>query len=434
MNPATPETVNIFIRLFEILNIVISVIFMVCYSYQFFYIPVSWFKKEKPRKKEVVLHRFAALISARNEEAVIADLVRSLKTQTYPAEYLSVFVLADNCTDKTAEAARKAGAIVYERENHEEVGKGYALRELRRHLNEDYPEGFDGYFIFDADNILSKNYVEEMNKTFSQGYDVLTSYRNTKNYGQNWIAAGMGLWFLRETRYLHYPRHLLGVSCTVSGTGYLFSRKIADEIVDWPYHMMTEDLEFSADMISKRHLIGMCFQAEFFDEQPVKMSESWNQRVRWGKGYIQVIRGCFGKLFRSIKYGFSAPDMILNIAPAYFLTLFSVILSIPLIIGAIVTGADLMPLVWSFVRLVVGTYLLVFLLGSITTVTEWKRIHTKTWKKILYMFTFPIFLFTFIPVVFGALLLKVRWKEIKHPMSMEKMKEAGLADDDELFK
>ena len=424
---------NIFIRIFEILNIVISAVFLLCYSYQLFYIPVSWFKKEKPRDKEVVLHRLAALICARNEEAVIADLIRSLKAQTYPQEYLTVFVLADNCTDGTAEVARAEGAVVYERENHEEVGKGYALQALRRYINEDYPEGFDGYFVFDADNVLAKNYVEEMNRSFSQGYDVITSYRNTKNYGQNWITAGMGLWWFRETRYLHYPRHLLGVSCTVSGTGYLFSRKIADEIVDWPYHMMTEDLEFSADMIAKQRNIAMCFQAEFFDEQPAKMSESWNQRIRWGKGYVQVIRGCFGKIFRSIKDGFSAVDLILNIAPAYFLTLFSVLLGVPLVIGALVTGGDVMSLVWSFVRLIVGTYALVFLVGGITTVTEWERIHTKTWKKILYAFTFPIFIFTFIPVVFGALLFKVRWKEIKHQMSVEKMKEAGLEDGDEFF-
>ena len=104
------------------------------------------------------------------------------------------------------------------------VGKGYALQTLLGHLEQDYPAGFDGYFVFDADNILDPDYIAAMNRTFSQGHDIVTSYRNSKNYGDNWISAGYALWFLRESRYLNHARSLLGTSCAVSGTGFLFSR------------------------------------------------------------------------------------------------------------------------------------------------------------------------------------------------------------------
>ena len=68
----------------------------------------------------------------------------------------------------------------------------------------DYPKDrFDGFFVFDADNVLSPNYITEMNKTFSQGYETITSYRNSKNYGDNWITAGYALWFLRESKFLN---------------------------------------------------------------------------------------------------------------------------------------------------------------------------------------------------------------------------------------
>ena len=170
------------------INFVIAVIFFVCYTYQFLYIPVPWLRKARPHGPAKD-NRYAVLICARNESAVIADLIGSLRSQTYDQSLLHIFVLADNCTDDTSDIARSAGATVYERFNNVQVGKGYALQTLLGHLEQDYPAGFDGYFVFDADNILDPDYIAAMNRTFSQGHDIVTSYRNSKNYGDNWISA-----------------------------------------------------------------------------------------------------------------------------------------------------------------------------------------------------------------------------------------------------
>ena len=116
-------------KVIEIINFIIAALFFICYSYQFVYIPVAWFKKNKPHK-ETKEHNFAVLISARNENAVIGYLIDSLKNQTYNPDLITVFVTADNCTDNTAEIAREHGAIVFERFNKEKVGKGYALDEM----------------------------------------------------------------------------------------------------------------------------------------------------------------------------------------------------------------------------------------------------------------------------------------------------------------
>lgn len=110
----------------ETMNTILMIAFLVCYAYQFFYILVPHIKKDKPHK-QAKLHRYAVLICARNEEAVIPDLIDSLHGQTYPQDKLKIFVMADNCTDRTADAARAAGATVYERFDREKVGKGYAL-------------------------------------------------------------------------------------------------------------------------------------------------------------------------------------------------------------------------------------------------------------------------------------------------------------------
>ena len=102
------------------LNFIISVIFTLCYAYQFFYIFVGLLKKPKVFENEKP-HRYAIIVSARNEEAVIGQLIESIKNQEYPAELIDTFVIADNCTDRTAAVARNAGAIVHERFNDEQV-------------------------------------------------------------------------------------------------------------------------------------------------------------------------------------------------------------------------------------------------------------------------------------------------------------------------
>lgn len=135
---------------------------------------------------------------------------RAYGTRPMTKVWLTVFVMADNCTDATADIARREGAVVYTRFNREKVGKGYALEQLLLHIEEDYPKVYDGFFVFDADNVLDCRFVEEMNRTFSDGYEVVTSYRNSKNYGDNWISAGYALWFIRESRYLNNSRDASG--------------------------------------------------------------------------------------------------------------------------------------------------------------------------------------------------------------------------------
>lgn len=98
----------------KMINFILMCLFFACYMYQFLYIPVSWLPREAAAR-EVPLHRFAVLIAACNEETVIGNLLDSIKAQSYPERFLKVFVVADNCRDKTAETARAHGAEVYER-------------------------------------------------------------------------------------------------------------------------------------------------------------------------------------------------------------------------------------------------------------------------------------------------------------------------------
>ena len=397
-----------------IINLVIAVVFSACYAYQLFFLAVPFAKKQEPHKPEV-LHRFAVLICARNEEEVIPDLIHSIQGQTYDQSLITIFVMADNCTDATAEVARQAGAVVYTRFNKEKVGKGYALERLIEHIEEDYPQTFDGFFVFDADNVLDCHFIEEMNRTYCDGYEVITSYRNSKNYGDNWISAGYALWFIRESRYLNNSRMLLGTSCAVSGTGFFFSRKVMESIHGWKFHLLTEDIEFSVDQIIKGQKIGFCAGAVLYDEQPVTFRQSWRQRLRWSRGYLQVF-GRYGLDLMKGMFGgsFSCYDMAMNIMPAAVLSCVSIVVNVAAAIQTFLAGGDLSGLLLSVAQLVANLYLTLFALGAITTVSEWRQIHCSSFKKVLYAFTFPLFMLTYLPIVVVSLFVSPGWKPIAH--------------------
>ena len=276
---------------FVMFNFIIVALMTVAYFYQAVYMFVGWKKRKAPELPAArVNHRYAAFISARNERGVIGELIDSLMKQNYPKDLFDVYVLADNCTDDTAAVSRQHGATVYERFDKQNVGKGYALDYLYKHVTMDRGVGYyDGFFVFDADNIVDPQFVAEMNKTFDTGrFDAVTCYRNSKNFGTNWLSAAYSIWFLREARYVNYPRMLLGTSCMISGTGFLVSGKLMEENHGWPYHLLTEDIQFSVNCALNGHMIGYCDRAMVYDEQPTTWSQSWKQRLRWSKGFYQI--------------------------------------------------------------------------------------------------------------------------------------------------
>ena len=405
----------------EILLKILPNIFILLFLYQFIYLLVGLFKKPMvfEAKKQ---HRYAILISAKNEEKVIAHLIHSILNQEYPKELIQVFVVADNCSDQTAEVSRGAGATVYERYDSQQLGKGYALQYLLRQIDKDYGlDTFEGYLVFDADNLLEKNYIQEINKVFDNGYRIITSYRNSKNYGSNWISAGTGLWFLREAKFINNARMQLGVSCLVSGTGFLMHRDIVKSNDGWNFFLLTEDVQFSVNSILKGEKIGYCGDAVFYDEQPLRFTDSWNQRLRWTKGFYQVFYEYGSQLLKRFftTASFTCYDVLITLTPGFvFLASVLLIGVITAINSAMVMSVYFAQILHTFLLACATSYLLFFLLGMSTTLAEWKRIYCPNRKKILYMFTFPIFMFTYVPLSVIALFVKIKWKPILHAVSI----------------
>lgn len=409
------------VRAISFFNIFVGVIFFIFYFYQFVYVIIPFVKKPRPHKKEVI-HNIGILISARNESAVIGQLIDSIKAQDYPTDKLITFVVADNCTDNTADIARERGAIVYKRDDLEKIGKGYALDFLLGKIGDDFgASSIDAFIVLDADNILDSGYVRAMNQMICDGYKITTSYRNSKNYSDNWISAAYGLWFMREARFLNCSRYLIGSSCAVSGTGFLFSRELIEKFGGWKFFLLTEDIEFTVNCILSGEKVGYCEDAVLYDEQPITLRQSWNQRLRWSKGFLQVWAKYGRRLVRGIfKGSFSCYDMTMTVCPAYLVSVISLIFDLIGIVLCIVTRNYhlISGLVTLIVAALIEAYLLFFAMAVVTLITEWKRIHCRSSEKIGYLFSFPIFLITYMPVALVALFKKVEWKPISHTRSV----------------
>ncbi len=398
------------------IDFIVGTLFFVLYFYQLIYFVIPFVKKDKPHK-EIKMHRFAVLISARNEENVIATLVDSIHHQDYPQDLIDIYVIADNCTDNTASEAENAGAIVYIRNDMEKVGKGYALDfALNRIADERGKDFYDGYFVFDADNILDTNYISAMNRTFSDGHRIITSYRNSTNYGTNWITAGYALWYIRESKFLNHSRMLLGNGCAISGTGFLVHKDVIERIGGWKYFLLTEDIEFSISNSMAGEKIAYCSDAILYDEQPQTFKQSWTQRLRWARGFLQVFKKyglkLIGTSFKTNR--FTCYDMTMTIFPSIFMTLLIAIINVAAITVGIIQGEEWLSIAISLGQWILGAYITMFLMGLITLLTENKRIHTSAWKKIKYLFTFPIFLFTYAPISIVAIFKNVEWEPTRH--------------------
>ena len=420
----------------DVFNFSVFLAFTICFAYQLFYVfnVLTTKPVELTAKKN---HRYAVLISARNEETVIGNLIHSIKVQNYPAELIDIFVIADNCTDNTAEIAEEAGAIVFRRFNEELVGKGYALDFAIKTILARYADrGYEAYFVFDADNVLDVNYFREMNKTFDNGALASTSYRNSKNYDSNWISAGYATWFLREAKFLSQARLNLNTSCAISGTGFFISAEIINKVGGWKWHLLTEDIEFSTNSIIDGLRISYCPTAVLYDEQPITFRDSWNQRFRWAKGFYQVFAKYAGGLVKGIftqtkGHKFACYDMLMTISPAMLLTVISVLFNATILVlgvtGAMSTGVMVASSLSSISFCLLSYVLFMFVLGVLTTFVEWDSIHSTPAKKIRYMFTFPLFMLTYIPIALAALVKKAEWKPIKHTIAVSAEEISGAS-------
>ena len=400
------------------ISAVLMVLTSVCYLYQIVYLILPLIKKQRPHRSEK-RHRYAILIAARNEEAVLPHLLDSIRAQDYPAELITTYVVADNCIDRTVEVARAGGARVYARYNRKEVGKGYALNFLLEQIEKnDGLDSYDAFLIFDADNLLLPDYVTQINKICSDGYEAFCGYRNSKNFGTNWISQGYGLWYLHDSCHLNQSRMLIGTTCAVNGTGFGFTRRLFERMGGGKSFTLTEDIEFNTWCATQGVRIGYCRDAVVFDEQPEKFSQSWRQRTRWTQGGLQVSVRYAKDLLRGLFKGGWTSYASFETAT---LSLWGYGMGV--ICGGMTMLVTFLAEQWlglgrAILLALAGTYSSLFAIGALTLITEWKRIRAATGQKIRSLFAFPLFMMTFVPIALTAVFRKFQWQPIAHTVAI----------------
>lgn len=402
----------------QTISTVLIIITSICYAYQFVYLFIPLLSKKRITKSDK-LNRYAVLIPARNEEKVLPNLIESIHLQDYPAELITIYVIADNCTDNTAKVALDSGAKVFTRFSTEQIGKGYALNYLLREIDKtDGLESFDAFLVFDADNLLQRDYIRQINHLYADGYDAFCGYRNTKNFGSNWISAGYGVWYLHDSTHLNRSRMAVGASCMVNGTGFGFSREVLHKCGQWEFFTLTEDIEFSVWCAANGIKIGYCHDAILYDEQPITFPQSWRQRTRWVQGGIQILFKRSKELFRGMVKGgwrsYSCFEFATLSAWGYILGILSGITASTATIVNYGVGVFLISLPFALISF----YLSLLAVGAWTVLTEWNRIRAKTRHKILGVFAFPMYMLTFIPIAIFAPFCKFQWTPVDHTVAV----------------
>lgn len=367
----------------------------------------------QPGKK---IHRFALVISARNEAAVLPHLIDSLKKQDYPADSFDIFVIADNCTDQTGSVAEAAGARVYVRENKQLIGKGYALGWFFDQFLPVYRDQFDAIGIFDADNLAAPTFLKEMNASLCAGDDAVMGYRDSKNPQDNIISSTLSISFWLLTRFYNYPRQLLGLTVPLSGTGYVFRTRLIKN--GWKTRTIGEDAEFTLQLALQGIRIGYNYFARFYDEQPVDLMLSLHQRFRWAVCIYQNIRFSLFDLFRNLvrqKFWFNL-DLVFFLFTQPLLAFQLPFIFIPILfVGQVFPGYagfhQFLPLIISAGLGVIPLYIQMILVLSLEK--KWSL------RIIPGALLFPVFLFSNSVIFLLALFArKITWRPIAHKRAM----------------
>ncbi len=379
-------------------------------------------KKFPPAKKD---HKFAIIIPARNESKVIHQILDSIKAQTYNQTLIDTYLIVEREDDPTCEIAKGyENTHIFIRRHLERKGKGHAMDELFQELLQNENNKYEAYFIFDADNILYPNYIKEMNKVFDQGYDAAVGYRNSKNWNDNWIASCSGLTFMAFNTFDNKPKSRLGLNVTISGTGFYISHRLLKKVGGYKFFTLTEDYEFKLYSTLNNVETTYCESAKFYDEQPTKLKVSWNQRMRWCKGFSQANKIYNKKLLQSaikVKGKAKVNQMltVLGIIPIA-VTMASIIIyqivNLALMITAFCVGNSqwYLPLI-AFGAAGLALYIFLMLYTFVLVLVERKNIKMNFWRSVITIFMNPAFMLLYLPIYVTAFIKKeVTWVAIEH--------------------
>lgn len=308
---STYEIANFYDQFLTYLNyslLVIDGFLLLFFSWFYIYCLINSFKKNKKFEPKENVTKFAVLVAARDESAVVSNLLKSLKNQKYPKNLFDVYVIVESKKDKSVNITYKYGYKVIIREEIEgKRTKGYALDDAYKYL-ERHKLSYDAYLIFDADNIVSPDYLSAMNTLKQNGYDIGMGYRNFTNLSKNWLTITSGILFSFMDIFSTNGKSKLFHKVQLTGTGYFVDSKIVKDAGGWIWNGMTEDVELT--YYAHKNNIKMKYYpfCEYFDEQAGDFETMHNQHIRWIWGYISDKK----EKFKEYKFDYDPDEDLRN--------------------------------------------------------------------------------------------------------------------------
>ena len=230
----------------------------------------------------------AVMICARNEEKVIGHLIDSLNQQDYPKENYKIFVVAHNCQDRTAETAAAHGASVFVRNSPEENKKAQALQYGLSQVREAYGDFFSHYAVFDADCLVHRDFLKEINAGLASGADAASGYYSSKNFEDSLVSRLAGTLYYALMEFSCIPQNNLGMPVNVYGSGYAAKMSLGVDLDQ--LDTMVDDFEFSTRLVMQEAKLIEVPTAIIYAEMPVTLCEALMQRRRWSMGNTQCYR------------------------------------------------------------------------------------------------------------------------------------------------
>ncbi|MBE7003742.1 MAG: glycosyltransferase [Ruminococcaceae bacterium] len=382
--------------------VMLSVLFKV-FTLWFLATGLLFWKKPAPYARRAPKTRFACLIPARNEEAVIAALVESLRAQRYPGALYDIYVIPNNCTDATEDRAREAGAKIF-RCFDPVCCKGDALHEAVSWL---LPRGYDAFCLFDADNIADPDFLARMNDAFLSGARVAKARLRVKNPLDSWVSGCYALYFACNDTFFSRSRANWGLSAKLVGTGMAVHREVLVRMGGWNTETIAEDAEFSAQCAVLGERVWWVPDAVTYDEAPTSLRVSLTQRRRWCSGIMSTAERMVPRLLRAKAARVRAADACLFLC-APFAQAFSVV---PALLFALAAAAQGTLAAWG-----AGTLLsLAAAYGGSVLLAAALRFPAGQRVRVSSTLLFPLFMASFLPLQIVSLLRRTTgWQPIAH--------------------
>lgn len=404
---------DIFEQIFNLALILIQIL-IICVTLYYFSLAIIGLQRRPENKGYATVNRFAIVIAAHNEESVIEPLIDNIKRLDYPRNLFDIYVVADNCTDRTAHLARKAGAYVYQRFNQEKKGKGYALEWMFNKLfslNQDY----DAVVLFDADNLVKTDFLLEMNNKLCEGEKIIQGYIDSKNPYDTWVTNTFSIAFWLMNRLVQLSRYNLGISNTLAGTGMCISYEVLKKL-GWGAHSLTEDLEFTMKGLAYGIKTSWAHDAVVYDEKPLTFMQSCRQRKRWAQGQIDVAgRYLFLLLTKGVRERkWMYIDAALHLFQPFFIMLATAFLLIQ-------TMGFMQPYYLNIFIDIIPRSLWQVISGAITVFPAIALYLDRVpWKAYWGLILYPVFMYSWILIIFAGFLHRNRkeWSHTEHTRSI----------------